>query len=101
MLGGLWGCGLLVPFPVELECKHVMWSAAHFQKRGQGWQYLSPSVLTTPDQQGLGHAAISNHVLHGRRERGERCVEGGRVGRGVWREGEWGEMCGGRENGER
>ena len=37
----------------------------------------------------------------GGREGGERCVEGGRVGRGVWREGGWGEVCGGREGGER
>ena len=37
----------------------------------------------------------------GGREGGERCVEGGRVGRGVWREGEWREVCGGRESGER
>ena len=32
-------------------------------------------------------------------EWGEVC--GGRVGRGVWREGECGEVCGGRESGER
>ena len=28
----------------------------------------------------------------GGRESGERCVKGGRVGRGVWRDGEWGEV---------
>lgn len=101
MLGGLWGSGLFVPFPVEVECKHVMWSAARFQKLGERWRYLSPSALTTPDQQGLGHAAMSNRVLHGERESGERCVERGRVGRGVQREGEWGKVCGERESGER
>ena len=86
---------------MEVECKHVMWSAARFQKLGERWRYLSPSALTTPDQQGLGHAAMSNRVLHGERESGERCVERGRVGRGVQREGEWGKVCGERESGER
>ena len=79
----------------------------------KGREVLVPESLCPNDTRPAGTRPCSNEQpcatwregewgeVCGERESGERCVERGRVGRGVWREGEWGEVCGERENGEK